>query len=76
VEDALHVLRTIGNFAAHPIKAKATGQVVGVELDEDEWNLEVLEQLFDHAFMAPAKARARKDAFNKKLQMAGRQPLP
>jgi Domain of unknown function (DUF4145) len=76
VEDALHALRIIGNFAAHPVKAKTTGDIVDVEPDEAEWTLEVLEQLFDHVFVAPARAQARKAAFNQKLQAAGRQPLP
>ncbi|HMG42862.1 MAG TPA: DUF4145 domain-containing protein [Acidimicrobiales bacterium] len=72
VQDALHALRNIGNFAAHPIKVNTAGDVVDVESGEADWTLEVLEQLFDLVFVAPAKAAARTAALNKKLASAGK----
>jgi len=45
-ENLDHV-RVIGNFAAHPSKSKATGEIVEVEPGEADWNLDVLESLFD-----------------------------
>ena len=76
IADALHNVRVIGNFAAHPFKSTATGEIVEVESGEAEWNLEVLESLFDFYFVQPARAAQRKAALNKKLQEAGKQPLP
>jgi Domain of unknown function (DUF4145) len=39
---AVDAVRHIGNFAAHPIKSKSTGEVVDVEAVEAEWNLDTL----------------------------------
>ena len=68
----LDAVRTIGNFAAHPIKSQVTGQIVDVEPGEAEWNLEVLESLFDFYYVLPARDKARRDALNKKLTAAGK----
>jgi hypothetical protein len=75
IADGLDAVRNIGNFAAHPIKSKSTGEIVPVEPGEAEWNLDVLESLFDFYFVAPAKTKARKDALNKKLTDAGKPPV-
>ena len=75
IGDNIDAVRNIGNFAAHPNKSKGTGEVVDVEPHEAEWNLDVLESLFDFYFVQPAKAKARRDALNKKLQDAGKLPL-
>ncbi|PIT98445.1 MAG: hypothetical protein COT71_00530 [Candidatus Andersenbacteria bacterium CG10_big_fil_rev_8_21_14_0_10_54_11] len=72
---ALDVVRNIGNFAAHPIKSKSTGEIVEVEEGEAEWNLDVLEQLFEFYFVQPSIIQQKKDALNKKLQDAGKQPV-
>jgi hypothetical protein len=73
--ESIDAVRVIGNFAAHPIKSKSTGEIVAVEPDEAEWNLDVLESLFDFYFVLPARAQAKKDALNKKLLDAGKPPL-
>ena len=75
IADNIDAVRNIGNFAAHANKSKSTGEVVEVEPHEAEWNLDVLESLFDFYFVQPAKAKARRDALNKKLQDAGKPPL-
>jgi len=75
VESQLDAIREIGNLAAHPTKDKNTGTVLAVEPGEAEWNLDVLESLFDHYFVKPAVAQKRKDAINQKLKQAGRQPI-
>ncbi len=73
--DDLDAVRHIGNFAAHPIKSQSTGEIVPVEPGEAEWNLDVIESLFDFYFVAPARAQARRDALNQKWQDAGKRPM-
>lgn len=68
----LDAIRNIGNFAAHPMKDKQTDAIVPVEPHEAEWNLEVLEGLFDHYYVQPAKAAARRAALDAKLGAAGK----
>jgi hypothetical protein len=72
---SLDAIRTVGNFAAHPIKSKSTGNIVDVELGEAEWNLDTLEGLFDHYFIQPAIIDRKRAALNKKLADAGKKPL-
>ncbi|MBZ5643216.1 MAG: DUF4145 domain-containing protein [Acidobacteriia bacterium] len=72
IADSIDAVRAIGNFAAHPIKSRSTGEIVDVEPNEAEWNLDVLESLFDFYYALPAKAKAKKDALNKKLGEAGK----
>jgi hypothetical protein len=71
----LDAVRNIGNFAAHPVKSTTTGTVVAVKPDEAEWALNVLESLFDFYFVGPAKAKAKRDALNAKLNDAGKPPM-
>lgn len=68
-------IRNIGNFAAHPMKSESSGEVVPVEPGEAEWNLDVLEELFDFYFVRPAAIKARRDALNAKLSDAGKPPM-
>ena len=75
IADNLDAVRVIGNFAAHPIKSQATGTIVEVELGEAEWNLDVLDALFDHYFVRPEIERKKREALNKKLADAGKPPL-
>lgn len=71
----LDVVRVIGNFAAHPIKSQSRGQIVEVEPGEAEWNLDVLEALFDFFFVQAEKRKKRRAALNEKLKDAGKKPL-
>jgi len=75
IADSLDAIRIVGNFAAHPIKSQSSGEIVEVEPGEAEWNLDVLESLFDHYFVAPAKTAARKAQLNLKLADAGKPPM-
>ena len=72
IADAIDGIRNIGNFAAHPIKSNSSGEIVEVEEGEAEWNLDVIESLFDFYFVQPAKLKAKQDALNKKLVSAGK----
>lgn len=71
----LDAVRHIGNFAAHPIKDKSSGEIVDVEPGEAEWNLEVLDRLFDFYYMQPALQKKRQDELNEKLEAAGKPPM-
>ena len=73
--DALDAVRNVGNFAAHPIKSKSTGEIVDVEIGEAEWCLDVLEDLFDFYFVQPEKLKKKKAALNKKLKESGKPPM-
>lgn len=68
-------VRNIGNFAAHPQKDTNSGAIFPVEEHEAEWNLEVLEGLFDFYYVQAAKDAARRAALNAKLQAAGKAPI-
>jgi hypothetical protein len=68
-------IRNIGNFAAHPGKDTNTGALIDVEPGEAEWNLDVLDQLFDFYYVQPARRQAKVAALNTKLQAAGKPPM-
>jgi len=76
IEEGLHNVRNIGNFAAHPMKSTTTGIIVDVEPGEAEWNLEAVEMLFDFCFVQPALAAKRKAALEEKLKQIGKPPTP
>jgi hypothetical protein len=75
VAENIDAIRNIANFAAHPNMSKTTGAILDVEPHEAEWNLEVLESLFDLYYVQPARAKARRDALNQKLQDTSKPPL-
>jgi hypothetical protein len=70
--ESLDAIRNIGNFAAHPIKSKSSGEVLDVEPGEAEWNLDVLESLFDFYFVQPTELKRKRDTLNAKLKEAGK----
>jgi hypothetical protein len=72
---AIDAVRSLGNFAAHPIKSTSTGEIVDVEPGEAEWLLDVLDGLFDFYFIGPAELQRKRDALNKKLTDAGKPTL-
>ncbi len=67
-------IRNFGNFSAHPIDDKTTLQVIDVEDHEAEWCLETIEELFEHFYVGPAMAKAKKAALDAKLAAAGKPP--
>jgi hypothetical protein len=73
--ESIDAIRNIGNFAAHPIKSNSSGEIVSVEPGEAEWNLEVIEMLFDFYFIQPEKIKQKRDALNKKLKDTGKPPM-
>jgi hypothetical protein len=75
ITESLDAVRHIGNFAAHPIKSKASGEIIEVEAGEAEWNLDALESLFEFYFVQPAQLQRKRDALNAKLKAAGKPEL-
>ena len=75
IGENLDAIRNIGNFAAHPIKFKTSGIIVDVEPEEANWNLDVLEQLFDFYYVQPKKAEEKRQKLEAKLKSMGKQPL-
>lgn len=75
IAESIDAIRNIGNFAAHPMKSTSSGEVLPVGAGEAEWNLDVLEGLFDFYFVQPAVLKKKRDALNAKLQQAGKPPM-
>ena len=75
IGENLDTVWNIGNFAAHPQKSVSSGEILDVELSEAEWNLEVLESLFDYYYVQPAKSAKRREALDEKLAKAGKKPM-
>lgn len=76
VGDHLHTLREMGNFAAHEQLDKSTGLVLPVEEHEARFALEVIEEMFELYFIGPARAAAKKAAWNAGKQVpAGKKPV-
>src|SRR3989442_3238625 len=71
----LEAVRNTGKFGAHPLKSTTTGAIIDVEPGEAEWNLDVLEGLFDFYFVQPAISAAKRAALDKKLADAGKPPM-
>jgi len=65
-------IRNFGNFSAHPLTDLTTLQIVDVEPEEAEWCLEIIEDCFDHFYVKPVAAKARKAALDAKLLAAGK----
>jgi hypothetical protein len=67
-------IRNFGNFSAHPVTDQTTLQVITVDPGEAEWCLDILDEMFDHYYVKPAEAKARKAALDAKLAAAGKPP--
>ena len=75
LSEGIDAVRNIGNFAAHPIKSKSTGEIVDVEPGEAEWNLDILEGLFDFFFVQPETLKKKREKLDQKLKDAGKPPM-
>jgi hypothetical protein len=73
--EAVDAVRNVGNFAAHPMKSKASGEILPVEPGEAEWTLDVLDGLFDFFFVQPELLKKRRAALDVKLAAAGKPPM-
>jgi hypothetical protein len=73
--DQLDAVRNIGNFAAHPSKSQSTGEIVPVEPHEAEWNLDIIEALFEHYYVLPVQVKKKREALDEKLKDTGQKPM-
>ena len=73
--ESIDSIRNIGNFAAHPTKSLHTGDIVPVDPGEAEWNLDVLEMLFDFYYVQPAIIAKKRAELNAKLETMGKPPM-
>lgn len=75
LDEVLDQVRIIGNFSAHPLKDTNSGAIVEVEPGEAEWNLDVLDELFDFYYVKPAVVKRKTIELNEKLTAAGKPPI-
>jgi hypothetical protein len=68
--DDVDAIRHIGNFAAHPMKSTASGQILETEPGEAEWTLDVMEELFDFYFVRPTDRAAKRAALQARITEA------
>ncbi|RZB33009.1 MAG: hypothetical protein AEth_00126 [Candidatus Argoarchaeum ethanivorans] len=73
--EVIDAVRNIGNFAAHPFKSEKSGEILPVEPTEAEWNLDVLEALFDFYFVQHDVVRKKRAALDLKLKEVGKKPM-
>ncbi|TDA65566.1 DUF4145 domain-containing protein [Sulfuricurvum sp. IAE1] len=71
----IDAIRNIGNFAAHPNKNLETDEILDVEPNEAEWNLEVLQGLFDFYYVQKKRSEERRAKLNEKLEASGKPPM-
>lgn len=71
----IDAIRNVGNFAAHPLKSQVTNQILPVEPEEAEWNLNVLDGLFNFYYVELPKSQKRISDLNQKLAQAGKPPM-
>lgn len=72
IAENLDAVRNIGNFAAHEQKSTSTGMILDVEPGEAEWNLDVLDALFDFYYVRPMIEKKKRENLDKKLNAAGK----
>jgi hypothetical protein len=72
LRETIDTIRRFGNFSAHPINDKTTMQIIKIEPHEAEWFLDTLEECFEHFYVGPATAKARKAALNARLVASGK----
>lgn len=74
IHTIVDAIRNFGNFSAHRITDQTSLQVIDVDPHEAEFCLDILDALFDHYYVRPARAQAMKDALNAKLAAAKKPP--
>ncbi len=67
LKQALETLVRVGKLEANPLKSQHPAALMAVEPGEAEWNLDVLETLFDFYFIQPIRLQKKLDAVEEKL---------
>jgi hypothetical protein len=70
--DGVGAVASVGDFAGYPLKSTNAGEIVDVRPGEAEWNLSILESLFDFYFVQPSRLREKAEELTRKLQEAGK----
>jgi hypothetical protein len=70
----IDAVRSIGNFAAHPIEDIHTYEIVDVSVGEAELLIHLLDELFDFVFVQPKRMSLKRHEINEKL-IASNKPL-
>jgi len=68
LNEMLHRVRIVGNFAAHPNKSKLTGLIMPVDPDEAEFNLQVIDKLLFYYYVEVPSNQKILDDIDKKQQ--------
>jgi hypothetical protein len=66
--EGLELVRTVGNFAAHPKKCKNTGEILDVEEGEAECLIDTIEILLDFTYTRPALDKERRERIVSKFK--------
>jgi hypothetical protein len=72
IAEAVDSVRNIGKFRTHPMKSEKSGEILPVEIGEAEWNLDVLESLFDLYFVQPEILRKKRAKVERGREKIGR----
>ncbi len=74
LRENLHRFREVANLGAHTATSDQ-GEVIGIERDEAEWTLDLVERLFDYLIVTPAADKKMRDAIDEKVKAASRKPI-
>jgi hypothetical protein len=75
LRENVDAIRNFGNFSAHPVNDLTSLQIVDVDPGEAEWCLQLLLDLFEHYYVAPARAAEKRAVLANKLAAAGKPPM-
>jgi hypothetical protein len=86
IRENLHHLREIADFGAHtqtdqgaessrPADVNWEDVVINASPEEAEWTLKVVGDLFDYFVIAPERDKKLREAFDKKIEAAGRKKI-
>ena len=68
----LDYVKIVGDFGAHEQKDTKSGEILDVEAGEAEYNLDVLDALFEHYYVGPAKSKRSIQEIREKAKAAGK----
>lgn len=72
IADHLDAVRRVGNIAAHPAADVQAGTIMDVEVEEAEWLLDILRDLFEHLYVQKTRSEERRRELDAKLQRLGK----